>query len=85
MPISIDDVRYLTATELLDEVDVTRQTLWRWRREGKVPAGHRYRNRQVVFTQEEVDMIRGYANRIEDIESPGGHEKKGYRGRIDGE
>ncbi|HEC16002.1 MAG TPA: DNA-binding protein [Sedimenticola sp.] len=67
MPININDVRYLTVTDLLKEVGVTRQTLWRWRQEGKVPTGHRYRNRQVVFSPEEVEAISEYANRIEPI------------------
>jgi len=60
----------LTATDVLEQVPVTRQTLWRWRQEGKIPAGHRYRNRQVVFTPDEVEAIREYANRVEPIGDP---------------
>lgn len=70
MPVEINGISYLTATDVLDQVPVTRQTLWRWRQEGKIPAGHRYRNRQVVFTSGEVEAIREYANRVEPIGDP---------------
>ena len=69
MPVEINGIKYLSATELLDAVDVTRQTLWRWRQEGKIPAGHRFRGRQVVFSPDEVAAIEEYANRIEPIDS----------------
>jgi predicted DNA-binding transcriptional regulator AlpA len=67
MPIEIEGVRYLTRTELLDELAVTRQTLWRWQREGKIPTGQRYRGRLVVFGPGEVEVIREFANRLEPI------------------
>lgn len=65
--VEINGTKYLTATGLLQIVDVTRQTLWRWRHEGKIPAGHRYRGRQVVFSPDEVEAIQEHANRIEPI------------------
>jgi predicted DNA-binding transcriptional regulator AlpA len=71
MPIDIEGVRYLTQGEVLDELAVTRQTLWRWQREGKVPAGQRYRGRQVVFGPGEVEAIREFANRLEPIAGGG--------------
>ncbi len=46
---------------------VTRQTLWRWRQDGKVPAGRKYRDKQVVFTSAESEQIREYAQRLEPI------------------
>jgi predicted site-specific integrase-resolvase len=63
--LEIDGVTYFSATELLSELGVSRQTLWRWRHDGKVPAGHRYRDRTILFTADEVELIRQYANRIE--------------------
>lgn len=68
MPIRINGVNYFTVADLLKELDVTRQTLWRWRRERKVPSGHRFRNHHVVFDLEEVEMIKEYANRVEPID-----------------
>ncbi len=71
MAVEINGINYLSASELLKTVSVTRQTLWRWRQEGKVPAGHRYRGRRVVFSPDEVEAIHEYANRIERIDGSG--------------
>ncbi len=68
MALKIDGIAYLAAIELLRELDISRQTLWRWRREGRIPPGHRFRDGKVVFTQQEADEIRRYANRIEPID-----------------
>lgn len=68
MSVQVNGIKYLSAAELLETVDVTRQTLWRWRQEGKIPAGHRFRGRQVVFSPEEVSAIQEFANRIEPID-----------------
>jgi predicted DNA-binding transcriptional regulator AlpA len=67
MPIEIGGARYFLAVEVAKTVGVTRQTLWRWRQEGKIPPGHRYRDRQVLFSETETEAIREYANRIEPI------------------
>ncbi len=63
----IRGVRYVEAAEVAKEVGVSRQTLWRWRRSGKIPGGHRFRDRQIVFTEQEVEEIRSHANKIEPI------------------
>lgn len=65
MAIEIEGVRYFSATDIQQQMSVTRQTLWRWRREGKVPLGQRYRDRQVLYTEDEMKVIREYANRLE--------------------
>ena len=69
MPVSVQDHTYFTANEVCDEVQVTRQTLWRWRQGEKVPQGRKYRGREVLFTEEEVARIRAYAHRLEPLES----------------
>ena len=61
----IGGVAYYTGTGVARAVGVSRQTLWRWRSEGRVPAGHRFRDRQILFTAEELGEIREYANRLE--------------------
>jgi hypothetical protein len=66
--LEIDGVTYVSTTELLVELGVSRQTLWRWRRHGKIPTGHRYRDKTILFTADEVKLIRQYANRIEPTE-----------------
>jgi predicted DNA-binding transcriptional regulator AlpA len=67
MPLDIDGVRYLTVPEVLQEMQITRQTLWRWRQEGHIPLGRRFRSRLLVFSPDEALVIRRYANRVEPI------------------
>ena len=61
----IEGVEYYSVKEVLTAADVSRQTLWRWRRKGSVPEGHRFRGRQILFSRREFDRIVAYANRIE--------------------
>lgn len=67
MPIEIDGVRYFFAADVARELKVSRQTVWRWRQQGKIPAGHRYRDRHIVFSEGEVQAVRDYATRIEPV------------------
>lgn len=67
--ILIERVEYFTATDIQRDIGVARQTLWRWRKAGRVPQGRRYRDRQVVFTHQEVEAIREYSNRLEPADS----------------
>lgn len=71
MPRDIDGTSYFTVAEIADSISVSRQTLWRWRREQKVPPGKRFRDRQVLFDDVEVQAIRDFANRLEPIEGSG--------------
>ena len=68
MPVEIQGEQYYTNSEVADELKVSRQTLWRWRDKGSIPAGWKYRTRQVLFTAEEVEEIRQFANHLEPIE-----------------
>jgi predicted DNA-binding transcriptional regulator AlpA len=65
MPTQIDGVPYFSAAELVDELGISRQTLWRWRQEGHVPMGYRFRDRQILFTADEAEVIRRYAFRLQ--------------------
>jgi hypothetical protein len=67
MPVEIDGKHYFSPHDVAREVGVSRQTLWRWRQQGKIPAGNRYRGRQVLFTDVERQVILEYAHRIEPI------------------
>ena len=66
--LSIEGVAYFTAAQAARIAGVSRQTLWRWRQDGKVPTGRRYRDKQILFTSTEVERIRDYANRLEPLE-----------------
>jgi predicted DNA-binding transcriptional regulator AlpA len=75
MPVQVGGLTYFTNNEVLEELGITRQALWRWREKGRVPAGvRRQRTRQVLFTTEEVAAIREYANRLEPIEFGGARQ-----------
>lgn len=65
MPFEIEGVEYFSTVAVLEATGVSRQTLWRWRQEGRVPGGHRFRNGQVLFTKSEYEEILAYANRVE--------------------
>lgn len=62
--IELDGQFYVPASRIEEALGISRQTLWRWRTGGKIPAGHVYRERQLIFTAAEVDEIYEYANRV---------------------
>ena len=68
MPVDVNGTQYLSVTEVAERAGVSRQTVWRWRRNGAVPAGWLYRKRQVLFTKEEAAKIEEYANRLEPLD-----------------
>ena len=68
MPVLIRGQNYSTNTEVAKELGISPVTLWRWRKKGVIPAGLRSRTGQVLFTQDEVVMIRNYFNKLEPIE-----------------
>jgi Helix-turn-helix domain len=68
MPVTIEGNEYYTAVEILKKVRISRTTLWRWRSEGKIPAGRLYRGGTIVFTAEEFTAIRAFANRLEPVQ-----------------
>lgn len=61
----IEGAAYVPASEVCKRLRVARQTLWRWRQAGHIPAGRRFRDRQIVFTPAEVELIIRYANKLE--------------------
>ena len=61
----IEGVPYYSTAEVAEAAGISRQTLWRWRKEGSVPEGHRFRSRGLLFSERERQDILAYANRIE--------------------
>jgi hypothetical protein len=81
MQLEIAGVRYYSTAAVLSEAGISRQTLWRWRREGHIPEGHRFRNGQLLFTGDEFRGILAYANRVEpDALSNGSSGSFGFTG-----
>jgi hypothetical protein len=67
--IVVRGIPYIPTRAVLSRLRITRQTLWRWRKEGKVPLGKRYRDKQLVFSLSEITDIVEYAERVEEIPS----------------
>lgn len=63
----IRGVHYIPLDEVAALVNRSRQTLWRWRKAGSIPPGHRDRKGRVLFTPDEVDAIRAYELQVEPI------------------
>ena len=68
MPIELKSRLYFSVNEVLSDTGISRQTLWRWRQDGKVPLGHRFRDRQILFDEEEFHAIRRYATHVEPLD-----------------
>jgi hypothetical protein len=66
-PLEIDGVEYYPQAQVLRDLRISRQTLYRWRQDGKIPVGHLYRGTRIIFTAEEVEAIRQFANRVEPL------------------
>lgn len=65
MAITINGTTYHSAADLVRDLGISRQTLWRWRKDGLIPAGYVLRKRHVLFTEEEAAAVRAYATLIE--------------------
>jgi len=73
MPEKLNGELVYTQAELIETLGVSRQTMWRWRTEGAIPAGRRLRGGGVIFSLDEVREIEQFANRvIEDSAAPDG-------------
>jgi len=81
MSVEINGKKYFQATEVAEAVGVTRQTLWRWRRDGSIPVGSKYRGRQIVYTPTEVEINRQFAERLEPIADQHRREKTLFEGQ----
>jgi predicted DNA-binding transcriptional regulator AlpA len=79
MPVQIKGAAYHSASEVAELAGVSRQTLWRWRNDGDVPSGRRYRNRQLLFTEAELVAIRDFADRIEPARSLSSGSNRGSK------
>jgi hypothetical protein len=80
MPVQIEGASYFTLAEIQAELGVSRQSIWRWRLEKKIPAGHRLRNRQILFTSAERQRIQEFANHLEPADAVGSSQLRLFNG-----
>ena len=80
MPVQIEGITYFSATEIQQELGISRQTIWRWRQDGKIPAGYRLRNRQILFTATERLSIHEFANHLEPADAVGSSQLRLFNG-----
>jgi hypothetical protein len=66
--VKIGNEIYYEATEVVRELHISRQTLWKWRRQGHIPQGSHCRRKRLVFSQEELPAIIAYAQRVEPVD-----------------
>jgi hypothetical protein len=59
---------FFTLTQVAKAAGVTRQTLWRWRVELRVPQGRRYRDRIVLYTAAEQADVCRFASRMNSLD-----------------
>jgi excisionase family DNA binding protein len=65
MPITINNTTFYRTTELCQIVGISKNTLLRWITSKKIPdAKHRDRNGWRLFTESEVDRIKGYGHTL---------------------
>ncbi len=74
MPTKIEETEYYSLQEIAEMVAVSRQTLWRWRQEGKMPHGRSFRGRSLLFSESEVTLIK---QRAHEMTIPSSKDKKG--------
>jgi len=65
MPTKVKGITYYTASEVAQYAGITRQTLWRWRQSGEAPSGRQQKDRRLLFTEDEANLVSGYAQRID--------------------
>jgi hypothetical protein len=80
----IEGTPYYALNDVAVCLGVSRQSLWRWRRAGVIPAGSRRRDRRVLFSGDEVETIREYANRLEPIKQGEASQLRLFNGRNGG-
>ena len=64
-PLEIQGRVYHPTSSVIKQLQVTRQTLWRWRKRGLIPPGHSLPNRRVYYTDAEVEKIWAYCRQVE--------------------
>ena len=67
MSLVLEGVEYYTMKDAVCLLSVSRQTIWRWRRDRKIPQGQLFRQKHLLFTSSEFRQIAAFANRLEPV------------------
>jgi predicted DNA-binding transcriptional regulator AlpA len=67
LAVEVNGVRYVTLDKIAERIGRSRQTIWRWRKQGVIPQGNRDRRGRVLFSEAEFETIRKYATTLEAI------------------
>ena len=76
MPLEVGGKTFYKTKEVAELAGVTRQTLWRWQRDDRIPAGRRYRDRERLYTLEEAETVHACAHRMEPRDVPSKFESQ---------
>jgi len=63
-------VKSYKTKEVLEKVGISRATLYKWLKEGKVPDVRRDRNSFRIFTDEDIQRLLAYKNLIKEPPNP---------------
>ena len=71
MPVEVSGIRFFNVRDVAEIVGVSRQSIWRWHRDNKIPSPRyiRKKHKHRLFTREEVEKIYEYAHRLESVDS----------------
>ncbi len=83
-PVKIDGVDYFAAADVHRAVGVARSTFWRWRSAAKVPKGRRHRDGRILYTEQELQLIRHFANRLEPLDAKADRASETRRNSVQG-
>ena len=64
---------FYTTQDVLNKVGITRPTLYKWLKEGKIPEVMRDRNNFRLFTKESIEKIMIYKNMVKPPSKGGGN------------
>ena len=74
MPVMVNGQTYYRTAEVYRMSGISRNTLFRWLKEGILEKSYRDRRGWRVFTEDDMGIIQAEANRIEsEYTPPGGH------------
>jgi predicted site-specific integrase-resolvase len=63
----VEGVNFFPAQEIAASIGVSRQTLWRWRQDQRIPSGYRFRDGRLLFSEQELEEIFVYAQQVKPV------------------